>query len=387
MNAATLLNFIVTAIFISSTVIGQAWNLSSIINRKSPVTRGVQITKNIDLYLNIPFDELKRLNPKIGASTVGAKWRQREITEEWVKEFENDIDLEYEKFSRECSDVDQHFSVYLGEIFLGKLDNEYYVLDGQHRYAAFEKFFDSKKGKVSFSVPYKLQNFISGEEMNQCFNKINKYRPIANDNKESLFKPPRAILIDHLSTNYGQHISQSERCQFPNVHVDTIVVELMKRLGDNTDAQQLIANFETLNANLGYTLKGDKLYEKEYSKALAKQGLFVGALTKKSIFEQKRKEIPKAVRMRLFMSTFGSGLAWGKCDACKCKVTMHDLQTEVDGERCLPFHAAHVISFKNKGTNDISNLRVTCAPCNLSMGTQNLDEFKQMYYGSLHSMS
>jgi hypothetical protein len=43
------------------------------------------------------------------------------------------------------------------------------------------------------------------------------------------------------------------------------------------------------------------------------------------------------------------------------------------------FHCGHVIAEANGGTLDITNLRPICAGCNLSMATQNMDEFKKVF--------
>ena len=40
---------------------------------------------------------------------------------------------------------------------------------------------------------------------------------------------------------------------------------------------------------------------------------------------------------------------------------------------------------KQTGSDDISNLKVVCQECNLSMGTMNMIEYKDTYYGSLHT--
>ena len=45
-----------------------------------------------------------------------------------------------------------------------------------------------------------------------------------------------------------------------------------------------------------------------------------------------------------------------------------------------PFHIGHVISEKNGGTLDISNLRPICSGCNSSMKCTNMREFIKTYY-------
>jgi 5-methylcytosine-specific restriction endonuclease McrA len=44
------------------------------------------------------------------------------------------------------------------------------------------------------------------------------------------------------------------------------------------------------------------------------------------------------------------------------------------------FHAGHIQSIKNGGSNNINNLEPICINCNLSMGSQNLYEYKNDYH-------
>ena len=46
----------------------------------------------------------------------------------------------------------------------------------------------------------------------------------------------------------------------------------------------------------------------------------------------------------------------------------------------MDFHAAHIKSEANGGALDIDNLLPTCARCNSSMATQNMDEYIKKHY-------
>jgi 5-methylcytosine-specific restriction endonuclease McrA len=80
-----------------------------------------------------------------------------------------------------------------------------------------------------------------------------------------------------------------------------------------------------------------------------------------------KKNIPKTVRDKLWYDNFNDNPN-GKCYVCN-RIVMYS-----------NFHAGHVISSKHGGNNNINNLRVTCQLCNTSMGSQNLEEFKTMYF-------
>jgi 5-methylcytosine-specific restriction endonuclease McrA len=79
----------------------------------------------------------------------------------------------------------------------------------------------------------------------------------------------------------------------------------------------------------------------------------------------KKKNIPKAVRMKVWESTIGNVLS-GKCYTCN-----RDLKVD-------SFETGHIISEKNGGKIEIENLKVVCKPCNTSCGTMNLDDFKRL---------
>ena len=289
------------------------WNPGKAIARqkKSDLQR-VDITNEISLVLNEPFTKLMELCPNVGASTSAVQWMQRELTEEWVKEFELDLQAVYDK----CVDNNKIFSPYLGEIFVGKLNGSYFVLDGQHRYVAFKNFHLKYEGKVPFSVPYKLQEFAAATEMIECFGRINKQRSLSDDVKEGLFTDTRSVLINHLLSKYGKHISKSEKPQFPNIHVDTIVPEIMRRLGDEKDPQRIIEKFEDLNKGAGETLQsiGGGI---DHEKAKNKQGLYIGVWRSSKLTNARRNSIPTAVRNQLFQKNFGHTTTVGECFCCK----------------------------------------------------------------------
>jgi 5-methylcytosine-specific restriction endonuclease McrA len=104
-----------------------------------------------------------------------------------------------------------------------------------------------------------------------------------------------------------------------------------------------------------------------YENAIKKNGFFIGYLFIKTESENKRKNIPQSVRNSLWMKSYNDNIN-GNCYVCDCKITIHT------------FHAGHKISIKKGGTNNINNLEILCPSCNLSMGVQDLEEFKKTYF-------
>ena len=90
---------------------------------------------------------------------------------------------------------------------------------------------------------------------------------------------------------------------------------------------------------------------------------------KKDEKEENRKSMPRSVRDALWINYFGESFS-GKCYCCK-----EELKIIGSG-----WHCGHIVSVKDGGKDDISNLRPVCACCNLSMGTENMDSFKSRYF-------
>jgi len=81
-----------------------------------------------------------------------------------------------------------------------------------------------------------------------------------------------------------------------------------------------------------------------------------------------RKTIPKKIRGEAWKIQFGDSTK-GSCFCCKKELDIFDV-----------WHAGHVVSHSNGGTDTANNLRPVCGSCNYSMGTENMDDFKQRCY-------
>ena len=83
-----------------------------------------------------------------------------------------------------------------------------------------------------------------------------------------------------------------------------------------------------------------------------------------------RRSIPKKIRGLVWKEHFGESMS-GSCFCCKKNLEALD-----------DWHAGHILSHANGGKDGVSNLRPVCISCNLSMGTENMDEFKARCYSS-----
>lgn len=89
----------------------------------------------------------------------------------------------------------------------------------------------------------------------------------------------------------------------------------------------------------------------------------------------KRITIPKTVKDNLWDNTFSSNAGEGNCYVCS---------TTINSKK---FDCGHIIAVANGGSNDINNLKPICSTCNKSMGTKNLEEFKQDHFSKKQNKS
>jgi 5-methylcytosine-specific restriction endonuclease McrA len=80
----------------------------------------------------------------------------------------------------------------------------------------------------------------------------------------------------------------------------------------------------------------------------------------------KKQNISKTLRISVWNKYFGEDSGKNKCMCCNI--------TEITQ---LKFHCGHIIAERNGGDTSIDNLVPICESCNKSMGTQNLNTFKE----------
>ena len=82
-----------------------------------------------------------------------------------------------------------------------------------------------------------------------------------------------------------------------------------------------------------------------------------------------KRQIPKMIRGEVWKRYIGNSVT-GPCYCCKRELDVFD-----------SWAAGHVVARFHGGSNTVSNLRPICISCNTSMGTENLYEFKETFYG------
>ena len=79
-----------------------------------------------------------------------------------------------------------------------------------------------------------------------------------------------------------------------------------------------------------------------------------------------KKSIPKVLKDLVWITWVGDRIAVTKCLCC-----------ETNEIRMNNFHCGHVLAESDGGTLSVDNLKPICAPCNLSMGSEHMESFKE----------
>ncbi len=295
--------------------------------------------------------------------------------------------------------------VYL-PITLVKLNTQYYLIDGQHRFHVYVRLF--KKADVdttllvntiviqhesdlvtvcrflndseSFTVPPHI------EHMKQAKALVNTYRPILEPYLSTARKPRR-----------------------PNMTLHQFTEAVVQALDTVSDANQLLQKMRDFNAKCDqatlaffryptdteeYKLKNLRALVRRKAATYAKKqkwteakpcyfGLFPNGdwVAKLDQFvpqqivpaiEQtaqkrrpKRKAMTKAERLRVWNHYVGVHARVGQCFVCA-----EEIRLEI-------FECGHVKAVARGGTNSLNNLRPICRVCNASCGSRNLLIFKK----------
>ena len=84
--------------------------------------------------------------------------------------------------------------------------------------------------------------------------------------------------------------------------------------------------------------------------------------------KKKKQTIPKSVKTHVWDLYIGKHINEHRCLCCKKSYI-----------QITNFDTGHVLSEKDGGTHEISNLRPICAVCNHSMGSENMIDFVKRY--------
>ena len=145
--------------------------------------------------------------------------------------------------------------------------------------------------------------------------------------------------------------------------MDKFINLLLEKIPDyiNTSVEEIIEKMEYFNVHIGDQLKELDIHR--YEQCIKKNGFFLSYWFSPS----PTKKIPQSLRLQVWRGDFDED-STGKCFVCTTKITLFD------------FDCGHITSRKNNGDTNLSNLKPICRVCNLSMSSQNMNEYKEMFF-------
>ncbi len=323
------------------------------------------IRKNAKKYfLYIPFTFLtNELKVEIPLS-------QREKIEERVEYFNNFIDEEYKK-TKEVPD--------LNILSITFFQNKFFIIDGQHRYHALKTFYE--KNKRAMKDYYLLCTFYlteSKKEFRQIMAQINnnfiseEYLFITEDDEETV-EEKRTAVGDYMKKHYSIYLSNKINCKPPLINIGTFLTYIFD-LYPNISSFRMIRKIEEINKQLEeeYKKSDPEFYNRIQEFIVDKENiklLFMGKICyeeskiKAVSTKSGRTKFPAFIRRMLWEKFYISELYPGECMVCNKKKL-----------KMSTYEISHIVSLKNGGSNDISNLTVLCSQCNKSLNSNNLYE-------------
>jgi hypothetical protein len=238
--------------------------------------------------------------------------------------------------------------------------NKLYILDGQHRFYAYKKIYETHG--IDLQVPYTIKICTSVTEYVDYFRGLNNNYNldaiiVTNVDKSNMIKT-------YIKKRWPNHVSHSENPRYPNINLDALTNFLINRFKNSKD---IIKDIDSLNKDTELSIKENPVY----STKPVKQGLCLGFLLLKTESDIRRKVVPSSIRNKLWTNKWLTSTQ-GFCAVCETEITLFN------------FHAGHIVSVKNGGTSLISNLDCVCSDCNLSMNVQNMMDYKKKYFVASH---
>jgi len=276
-----------------------------------------------------------------------------------------------------------------------KETGELYIIDGQHRYEAVKRIC---REVCNFPVAIEVVVVDTLDEVKENYKILNKNTTLP-DFPETIDKAIPETVALFFKEKYPTIWSKSSRARRPHIFFDFF----QEALGVLTEYLEITTSVELQRLVEEYNMKLGKWNPEQYpdSKSVnanilgkcKETGMYLGLFShvsdeyryewvksliqlEKGIIIRKPKStvpkkatIPKKIREDAWNTHVGKDKKSALCICCRTSV--------ID---VFNFHAGHVKSEANGGLVNVDNIRPVCSGCNLSMGTQNMDEYVRTYY-------
>ena len=350
--------------------------------------RLVDSTGNVELRKVVPLDFIKNL--KLNMPNI-----QRNLNEDHVDSIVSVIHNNPDILND-------------NRILLGLFDSKYYIIDGQHRIAALEKLYQIYDDVKLNDIVISIKKCSSIEAISETYRQVNRNSPLDEFQKnliENTTTDEQLIYNEfskYMTTTYKNYLSKDKvEPRVPGINMDKTITILTKYRINNktllkhldiTNTRQLIDKMNSINdivkniftkhidsINLKNKLTAcDNKYLKYKdtidSKCKLGSKLYLGLplnwmklfidINYPLVFPEyqsfDKKNVDKAV-----WNEFSPDKSYNLCYCCE--------DTNIQIDSC---HMGHVLAKRYGGLYTIDNLRPICSTCNIRMGTENLNDYK-----------
>ena len=298
------------------------------------------------------------------------------------------------RFQLEFHKKHNHFNFSAaGAINIHKLDNIYYLVDGQHRLEALQKLYQDYSHHIPFYVLWVEVD--TWEQLENNYNMINKNTPLPDF---SCFQNINKCIPEETAaffqTKYPEVWSKNSRSRRPHVFFNYFqealaficehagiksIKELQNLVEDYNKVckQRSMTSFKDINTSIYQKAKEKDFflglfhcenedYRYDWAKKIVERQ--TGILIKK-ISTTKKKRIPKKIKDDSWDRYIGPNIADELCICCQTTII-----------NAKNFIAGHILSEHNGGQTTVDNIMPICSGCNLSMSSENMHDFIEKYY-------
>lgn len=290
---------------------------------------------------------------------------------------------------------------YLGVLNLNycKEDNKFFLIDGQHRYHSLRKLYDNNINELIFieilivetlndiknnyelinkntplpEFSYDISPEIYKNTLNLFDNKYPDYIEIFSYNIRKCNRPKisrnkfeEALEYIIMKLNINNSIDLFNRIEKINKKISKWNIDNFPKMSQLKNPNKLINTCKEWNFFLGLFPHNNEDYIYDWVKELIydETGERIGKQKKK-----RKQTIPKSLKILIWNLYIGEEIGKTKCLCCNNNYIFQS-----------NFEAGHIIAEANGGKVNKDNLMPICSVCNKSMGTMNLDDFKNTHF-------
>lgn len=290
------------------------------------------------------------------------------------------------------------FSI-LQSITVGILHGDKYIIDGQHRLAAYDKLRQMGYPIHEVIVPVVFYHASCKEELSDYYNRINKNMPIHPFETDEAWEDVGKVFCGLFQDSFGSYVKPSKSCRCPHISLDELKTHLQARniTSRLSNTSKTVHDFWKCVIDLNTQMHGkvnDQMCPKMHKRlqeCVAKSvkskcmPCFLGAWRhfewldialhrlehpneeiSLCIAENARCRIPVILREQVWKKHNVNTCDIGECFACNTPLRYMDME------------CGHIIAHALGGETTLGNLMPICKACNRDMGIMNLLHYKNM---------